>query len=117
MKAWLTRNPIFILAVLAPTLEWSIVLFGLAGVASGPIFPLIVAIGGERFPDRSASVGGYMAAAAVVGGISYPPVMGLLSVTIGLPAAMIGSGGLALIAGVTLLFARRDAAAPAPGPA
>jgi fucose permease len=104
-------------AVLAPTLEWSIVLFGLAGVASGPIFPLIVAIGGERFPDRSASVGGYMAAAAVVGGISYPPVMGLLSVTIGLPAAMIGSGGLALIAGVTLLFARRDAAAPSPGPA
>ncbi len=108
-----------VLAVIAPSLELSIVLFGLAGVASGPIFPLIVAIGGERFPDRSAAVGGYMAGAAVVGGISYPPVMGLLSVTVGLPAAMIGSGGLALITGVTLLLLarRRDSATPMPGPA
>ena len=99
------------LAVVAPSLELSIALFALAGVASGPIFPLIVAIGGERFPDRSAAVGGYMAGAAVVGGISYPPVMGLLSVTIGLPAAMIGTGILALIAGVTLLLIRRQAVA------
>ena len=27
------------------------------GVASGPVFPMTVAIGGERYPDRSASVG------------------------------------------------------------
>ena len=108
-----------VLAVIAPSLESSIVLFGLAGVASGPIFPLIVAIGGERFPDRSAAVGGYMAGAAVVGGISYPPVMGLLSVTVGLPVAMIGSGALALITGLTLLLLarRRDSTAPLPGPA
>ena len=99
------------LAVVAPSLELSIALFAVAGVASGPIFPLIVAIGGERFPDRSAAVGGYMAGAAVVGGISYPPVMGLLSVTVGLPAAMIGTGILALIAGVTLLVIRRQAGA------
>jgi fucose permease len=106
------------LAVVAPSLELSIVLFGIAGVTSGPIFPLIVAIGGERFPDRSAAVGGYMAGAAVVGGLSYPPVMGLLSVTVGLPAAMIGSGALALNAAVTLLFARRpDSPAAVPGPA
>jgi fucose permease len=106
------------LAVVAPSLELSIVLFGIAGVTSGPIFPLIVAIGGERFPDRSAAVGGYMAGAAVVGGLSYPPVMGLLSVTVGLPAAMIGSGALALIAAVTLLFARRpDSPAAVAGPA
>ena len=99
------------LAVVAPSLELSIALFTLAGVASGPIFPLIVAIGGERFPARSAAVGGYMAGAAVAGGISYPPVMGLLSVTVGLPAAMIGTGVLALIAGVTLLLVRRQAVA------
>jgi len=108
-----------VLAVIAPSLELSIVLFGLAGVASGPIFPLIVAIGGERFPDRSAAVGGYMAGAAVVGGISYPPVMGLLSVTVGLPVAMIGSGALALITGLTLLLLarRRGSTAALPGPA
>src|SRR4051812_15090849 len=55
-------------AVLAPILELSIAAFAVAGLASGPIFPLIVAVGGERFPDRSAAVGGYLAAAVVVGG-------------------------------------------------
>ena len=29
-------------------LPLSIALFGLAGVASGPVFPMIVALGGER---------------------------------------------------------------------
>jgi fucose permease len=75
-------------------------------VSSGPIFPLVVAVGGERFPDRSAAVGGYLAGAAVVGGISYPPVMGVMSVTIGLPAAMVGTGMLALLAGAVLWIYR-----------
>ena len=96
-----------LLAVAAPSTGLSIVLFGLAGVCSGPIFPLIVAIGGDRYPDRSAAVGGYLAGAAVVGGISYPPVMGFLSVTIGLPAAMAGTGLLAVLAAVVLRFVRR----------
>jgi fucose permease len=100
--ASLATGVLIVLAVLAPSLGLSIVLFGAAGVASGPIFPLIVAVGGERFPDRSAAVGGYLAAAAVVGGISYPPVMGLLSVTVGLPAAMVGTAALALLAGAVL---------------
>ena len=100
--ACLATSVLIALAVIAPTLELSIVLFAAAGVASGPIFPLIVAVGGERFPDRSAAVGGYLATAAVVGGISYPPVMGLLSVTVGLPAAMVGTGALALLAGIVL---------------
>jgi len=106
--ASLATGVLIVLAVIAPSLELSIVLFAAAGVASGPIFPLIVAVGGERFPDRSAAVGGYLAGAAVVGGISYPPVMGLLSVTVGLPAAMVGTAALALIAGVVLRIVRRS---------
>ena len=39
-----------IAAVLVPSTGASIVLFGLAGFASGPVFPLIIAIGGERHP-------------------------------------------------------------------
>jgi fucose permease len=100
--ASLVTGVLIALAVVAPSLELSIVLFAAAGVSSGPIFPLIVAVGGERFPDRSAAVGGYLAGAAVVGGISYPPVMGIMSVTIGLPAAMVGTGALALLAGIVL---------------
>jgi MFS transporter, FHS family, glucose/mannose:H+ symporter len=106
---------LIVLAVVAPSIELSIALFAAAGVASGPIFPLIVAVGGERFPDRSAAVGGYLAGAAVVGGISYPPVMGLLSVTVGLPAAMVGTGVLAMIAAVVLRIVGEAPPAPARG--
>jgi MFS transporter, FHS family, glucose/mannose:H+ symporter len=98
---------LIVLAVVAPSTGLSIALFGAAGIASGPIFPLIVAIGGDRYPDRSAAVGGYIAGAAVVGGISYPPVMGFLSVTVGLPAAMAGAGILSLAAALVLVIVRR----------
>src|SRR5215210_4692242 len=94
-------------AVAAPSLELAIAAFSVAGLFCGPIFPLIVAVGGERFPDRSAAVGGYLATAAVVGGITYPPVMGLLSVTVGLPAAMLGTAMLALACGAVLLLVGR----------
>jgi fucose permease len=98
---------LILLAVLAPSIGLSIALIAAAGVTSGPIFPLIVAIGGDRHPDRSAAIGGYIAGAAVAGGISYPPVMGFLSVTVGLPAAMAGTGALALLAAIVLVPIRR----------
>jgi FHS family glucose/mannose:H+ symporter-like MFS transporter len=90
-------------AVIVPSLSVSVALFALAGFASGPVYPLIIAIGGERFPGRSAAVGGFLSGTAVVGGLFYPPVMGLMSVTIGLPAAMIGTATIALICGIVLL--------------
>jgi fucose permease len=98
-------------AVIAPSLPVSVALFTVAGFVSGPIYPLIVAIGGERFPDRSAAVGGFLSGTAVVGGIFYPPVMGFMSVTVGLPAAMIGTALLAVAcAGVLFLVGRRPTA-------
>ena len=78
-------------AVLVPSLPGSIALFALAGVASGPVFPMIVALGGERYPDRSAAVGGSLTGMAIFGSILYPPAMGFLSVSIGLTAAMLGN--------------------------
>jgi fucose permease len=90
--------------VVAPTIELSMAAFALAGVASGPIFPLVVALGGERHPERSAAIGGYFVAAAVVGGVSYPALMGLLSTTVGLPIAMLGTAALGLACG-SLLWA------------
>jgi fucose permease len=99
-------------AVVVPSLPVSVALFTLAGFVSGPIYPLIVAIGGERFPGRSAAVGGFLSGTAVIGGIFYPPVMGFMSVTVGLPAAMIGTALLALAcAGVLVLIGRRPRAA------
>ena len=68
---------------------------------------MIVAIGGERYPDRSASVGGSLTGMAIVGSIVYPPAMGILSVTVGLTAAMLGTVLLALFsAGALIAFGR-----------
>jgi fucose permease len=90
-------------AVAAPVLPLSIALFGLAGVASGPVFPMIVALGGERYPDRSAAVGGALVGYAVVGSTIYPPAIGFLSVTVGLPIAMAGNALLCLVGAAALV--------------
>jgi fucose permease len=90
-------------AVAAPALPLSIALFALAGAASGPVFPMIVALGGERFPERSAAVGGTLVGFAVVGSTVYPPAIGFLSVTVGLPIAMAGNALLCLVGGGALL--------------
>lgn len=78
-------------AVAAPSLAMSIALFAMVGFASGPIYPLIVAVGGERFPDRAAAVAGLIVAASVLGAVVYPPLMGVISVTAGIPVAMLGA--------------------------
>jgi MFS transporter, FHS family, glucose/mannose:H+ symporter len=94
-------------AVLVPSLPASVVLFGLVGFASGPVFPMILAVGGERFPDRSAAVGGFLTGAAVVGATIYPPVMGFLSVEVGLGWAMLGTAVLGFAAAAALVLAPR----------
>ena len=82
--------------MLVPSLALSIAAFAAAGVASGPVFPMIVAIGGERYPERSAAVGGSLTGMAVIGSTIYPPAMGFLSVTVGLTVAMLGNAFLAI---------------------
>ena len=94
-------------AILVPSLPASIALFALCGFASGPVFPMIVAIGGERYPDRSAAVSGFLSGVAVAGSVVYPPVMGFLSVTVGLTVAMLGNVVLGLLCAVALLVAAR----------
>jgi FHS family glucose/mannose:H+ symporter-like MFS transporter len=102
-----------IAAVVVPSTETSIALFALVGFASGPIFPLIIAIGGERHPGRSAAVSGFLTSAAVIGGLIYPPVMGFLSVNVGLAVAMVGAGLLGVACAGALLLARPRVGVPA----
>jgi fucose permease len=95
------------LAVLVPALPLSIAAFTAAGVASGPVFPMIVALAGDRYPERSAAVGGSLTAMAVVGSTIYPPAMGFMSVTVGLTVAMLGNALLAVACALALVaFAR-----------
>ena len=78
-------------AIVVPWLPVSIALFALCGAASGPIFPMVQAIGGERYVDRSAAVSSLLTGFGVLGGTLYPSLMGVLSVTVGLTAAMFGN--------------------------
>lgn len=107
-------------AVLAPSLPVAIGAFFVAGAASGPVFPMIVAIGGDRFPDRSAAVGGSLTGMAILGSVIYPPAMGFMSVTVGLTAAMLGNAVLAVGCVAALLafdrLTRRDGASHAAPP-
>jgi fucose permease len=103
-------------AIVSPWLPVSIALFAVCGFGSGPIFPMILAIGGERYADRSAAVSGFLTGCGVVGGTIYPPLMGVLSVTVGLTVAMAGNVLLALAcAGALFAFGRRPAAATVSG--
>jgi fucose permease len=95
-----------IAAVLVPSLPLSIALFAVVGFAYGPIYPMIMAIGGERYPDRSAAVSGFLGATAVTGSVVYPPIMGFLSVAVGLTAAVLATAVLGFASVAALLVAR-----------
>lgn len=104
-------------AVVVPSLPASIVLFGVVGFAFGPVYPLIMAVGGDLYPARSAAVSGFLSGFAVIGAIVYPPVMGFVSVGVGLGAAMGGAAALALVCAIVLfLVGRRSHAARSPAP-
>lgn len=98
---------LMLVAVLLPVGPVSPVLFGLAGIAFGPVFPLAVAAAGARMPGRSATVTTTLTFAAVVGAILYPPAMGFMSVTVGLQVAMLGTVGLLVACGAVAFVARR----------
>jgi fucose permease len=83
-------------AVLVPSLPLSIALFALSGLAFGPVYPMIMTIGGALYPRRLAAVTGGLAGSAVVGGIVYPPLMGFISDSAGIGVAMLGAGLLAV---------------------
>ena len=101
----LAASAALVAAVLVPSLPASIVLFGVVGFAYGPVFPLIMAVAGDRYPTRAAAVSGFLAGIGVIGAIVYPPVMGFLSVGVGLGAAMLGAAALAFACGIALWFA------------
>ena len=104
-------------AIAVPSLPASIALFLLSGFFFGPVYPMIMAIAGALYPNRIAAVTGTLAGSAVVGGIIYPPLMGLISDEAGIAVAMYGASLLAFACAGALAVAgagaRRLAAAAA----
>ena len=100
-------------AILIPSLPVSIALFALAGFVTGPVYPMVMVVAGDRYPERLSAVSGFLSGSAVVGSIIYPPVMGFLSVSVGLTIAMLGTVVLAFVsAGALVLVSRQPVAEP-----
>ena len=105
-------------AIAVPAIPVQIALFALVGFTLGPIYPLIMAVAGERFQGRASAVSGILTAAGVVGGVVYPPLMGLLSVSVGLTAAMAGTALICLgCAGAIVVAGRLRLPEPVAGAA
>lgn len=93
-------------AALAPWPAAGLILFGLTGLFSGPIYPMIMALGGDIYPHRLAALSGSLAAAAVAGSVIYPPLMGALAGVIGLRSGMVGAALLGVPSLCGILLAR-----------
>lgn len=96
-----------VIAVLAPTVLLSVIGFAVAGFAMGPIFPMIVALGGDLYPDRLAATGGTLTGAAVLGGMLYPPLIGLMSAGFGIGVGLLGAAVLSFVSAGAILAAAR----------
>jgi fucose permease len=96
-------------AVVAPSLVAAGALFGLCGMFFGPVYPMIMAIGGNIYPHRLSALSGGLAAAAVCGATIYPPLMGLMAARVGLRLGMVGAALLGLPLVACLLLARATA--------
>jgi len=102
----LATGAALVAAVMVPWIAASIALFALAGVACGPIYPMIVASAGALYPARANAVSGVLTAAAVAGSLVYPPAMGFISNGPGLGVGMAGAGLLAIACAGGLVMAR-----------
>jgi MFS family permease len=105
-------------AALSPALPLAVALFALTGLFCGPIYPMIMALGGDLYPRRLAALSGALSGAAVVGSVVYPPLMGVMASRIGLRGGMLGAAALGIPAALGIVFARaaaRRARAGSPG--
>lgn len=101
---------VFLLAALTMTgTVERIVLFGLVGVCYGPVYPMIMAIGGGLFPDRLNRMSGALSAAGVSGSVFYPPLVGLVADTVGLKVGMLGAVAMVVPILVSVWLVQRKA--------
>jgi fucose permease len=98
-----------LVAVAAPAVPIAIAAFAVAGFAAGPVYPVIMAIGGALYPGRASTVSSILASAAIVGSIVYPPLMGVVSESAGIWVSMLGAALFAFGSAATIALAARVA--------
>jgi fucose permease len=94
-------------AVIVPWYPLVAALFALSGLFYGPVYPMIMALGGNIYPHRLSALSGSLTTAAAVGVIVYPASMGFLASQIGLRGGMIGAALLGLPTAAAIIIARK----------
>jgi fucose permease len=95
-----------ILMIAAPSVLVARIAIFITGLGSGNLFPLIFAITVERQPDRANEISGLMIM-AVSGGAVVPPLMGLISGSLGvIPSLFLLVVCMVYILGISLYSQR-----------
>ncbi len=105
---WSAACGVAILAAInVPSVPLAVLFFALAGFAAGPVYPMIMAIGGSLYAGRASMVSSVLASAAIVGSIVYPPLMGVVSEAAGMWFSMLGAALFAFAAAGCIWAAAR----------
>jgi FHS family glucose/mannose:H+ symporter-like MFS transporter len=104
---------------IAPNVPLALAALTLSGLGYAAVFPLVMAVAGERFPEFTGSVAGLLIAAASICGTAFPWLAGVLvqyadaraALALAVPACVV----MVLIA-LMLARTRPVAAAPLVGP-
>ena len=97
-------------AVLVPWPIVSVAFFGVTELVVGPIYPMMMAIGGELYPTRSARISGGLSASATIGAIIYPPLVGFAAAGAGIRIGFVGAAALGIPTMLAISFARPSGA-------
>ena len=84
-------------------------LFGLAGLALGLVFPLMVALTAHRFAHARGTATGLVVGAGALGGFAVPWLTGALGDALGTRFAVGSLAGWCLVMAGAALFAKRSA--------
>jgi fucose permease len=85
-----------------------VLVMGLAGLALGPVYPVMIALVGRRFPHATGTAAGLVGGAGALGGFLLPWLTGIVGDLSGVVTAVGVLGAFSLvIAGASLSLARR----------
>jgi nitrate/nitrite transporter NarK len=77
-----------------PSLIW---VLGSAGLALGPVYPLMISITARRFPHAVGLASGLASGAGALGGFSLPWLSGAIGDAIGMRSAIATIGGCSVL--------------------
>ena len=86
------------------------VFFFVAGLAVGPVYPVMIALAGQRFPHACGAATGLAGGAGTIGGFSIPWITGAIGDGVGIAIAMGSLGVWSLVIALGSEGARRDRA-------